>query len=1165
MKKLLTKDWCVYLLYIIIALIGIWFLTKLWIPQGYAIAGHDSGLALDAGGFLKTRFFAWDDRIGFGADNSPHFGSVVLHFIDYVLAIFGPSLYAGSQLAVFFWIGMLFVFSAIFSYSIKEKLGRFFPYFFPIFITFNFFIFQSIFILERAKYELICATLIFLTFALKILFDKTTSILKSSIIFSFILSIFNGGSWLGLPLYGALLVSGTVYLLYALIVAVKKKDSLLFKRALIFSILSLVFLILLNLYSILPFVSTLVSSDYAKVVGAGTISAGKEWLDFLSRGSYFMNLFRFQGVPEWYLTGGLPNPEYSYAALYLTNSLPVFISFILPIISLSGLLYAKGKIERYLISFFAILFLVSMFFTSGTNSPLGFIYTFLYEKVPGFSIFRSPYYKFASSFILSYSALLAYSLSKLGEFVFLKINKLFKLRLKIIFFMAGLLFVLIVSASWFSYNSIIFNKDNLFKWQPDKSTLVKVPGYATEFNNWLKDTNFSGRALMVPAFDGSSGNDNYTWGYWSLSPLPSILFTNGSFVANDVANNPIESDKINKLYTLFLQKSPVFFDFSKKLGIDYIFLRGDYLAQDNNIKEEYLRITKGFVNNGDLKLVKTIGPWSLYKVTGVESDNTFRLADTLFSVPDDHIHLSKELTILKYINGDWVDQKDADNNKVKNLVSQEFFPLGCDSCLVENLGKHADYPPVRVLPNSPFYVIKEKRNEKILLNAKDENSKLAAYLGLTMTKLSEVRSMVDLKIDKKYVNRGLNDIDNYMENINNLLSGSISLRSNFYFASKIYETINPVQRYFRDYVNNSNFGYEKSETKDSMFKILWQSTLLKKQYNNLINGGENWNLDKVYNIDLPSSGQYNFLIDQETLPSDHKGGVVFPSNIMLSTGQNLSPNGLQDSRWVFVGPAEFPKTGKLNLTFQNLPDLFQITKKEQVDFPTGTHGCLIGKIDNFNKYRNYVLTLSSDVYLPNMRLYIKENSQYHPLTDEFLRGDIEIDVSLNPDGAPFKYFFSPSAGAYEPLIYLCRYDGSIPQNVKLSALEIFNPEIYVVKNNAIKAGAAQVTYKKIDPTRYSITTDKLSGDMVLVFGQLFNGQWKLTDTNGIPIAHHFIINGYENGWLLPGGKAYNLSLVYRPQELFEKGLKISISSAIVLIFVYLNQIIRRKMKKKYEN
>ena len=121
---------------------------------------------------------------------------------------------------------------------------------------------------------------------------KKKPVLRSSIIFSVIFSIFNGGSWLGLPLYGSLFVAGMVYLLFAIIIAKKEKDLSYFRRTLIFCLLSFVFFVLLNMYSILPFISILISSDYAVVVGQGTIAAGKEWLIYISRGTFFINLFR---------------------------------------------------------------------------------------------------------------------------------------------------------------------------------------------------------------------------------------------------------------------------------------------------------------------------------------------------------------------------------------------------------------------------------------------------------------------------------------------------------------------------------------------------------------------------------------------------------------------------------------------------------------------------------------------------------------------------------------------------------------------------------------------------------------------------------------------------------------------------------------------------------
>ena len=93
--------------YLLLAIVGIWTLVGLWMPLGYALVGHDSGLALNAKNFLLTRLYAWDNRINFGLDNSPHFGSLIMHSIDYLLSTLGGTLYSGNQVTVFFWIATI--------------------------------------------------------------------------------------------------------------------------------------------------------------------------------------------------------------------------------------------------------------------------------------------------------------------------------------------------------------------------------------------------------------------------------------------------------------------------------------------------------------------------------------------------------------------------------------------------------------------------------------------------------------------------------------------------------------------------------------------------------------------------------------------------------------------------------------------------------------------------------------------------------------------------------------------------------------------------------------------------------------------------------------------------------------------------------------------------
>src|SRR3989337_3203893 len=141
MRKLLSKDWFWHFAYLIAALLGIWFLTKFWIPEGYSIGGHDSGLSLNIASFFRSRLYAWWPQ-GFGQDNSPHFGSLIVHGIDYVISVLQGVSYAGNSLLVFFWFSILFISAFLFASNLKDKLGKFSPFTFPVFIIVNFYVLQ---------------------------------------------------------------------------------------------------------------------------------------------------------------------------------------------------------------------------------------------------------------------------------------------------------------------------------------------------------------------------------------------------------------------------------------------------------------------------------------------------------------------------------------------------------------------------------------------------------------------------------------------------------------------------------------------------------------------------------------------------------------------------------------------------------------------------------------------------------------------------------------------------------------------------------------------------------------------------------------------------------------------------------------------------------------
>ena len=164
-----NKSKLIIFIYFFVGLVALFFLSRYWLPSGFAIAGHDSGLSFDSKEFLTSRFFSWNPNIGFGVDNSYIFGSIPLHFIDLVSSVVAGTFYAGNWFNIFFWLGAIFAAAIIFAYSLKRVFGTYFVFLFPIFVIFNFYLSQSLFILERAKYGIIVGILIFLTIVLKTL------------------------------------------------------------------------------------------------------------------------------------------------------------------------------------------------------------------------------------------------------------------------------------------------------------------------------------------------------------------------------------------------------------------------------------------------------------------------------------------------------------------------------------------------------------------------------------------------------------------------------------------------------------------------------------------------------------------------------------------------------------------------------------------------------------------------------------------------------------------------------------------------------------------------------------------------------------------------------------------------------------------------------------
>lgn len=410
-------------IYIILGCIALIAFSRIMLPTGYTLGGHDSGLPFNSKDFFVSRLFAWNPNIGFGVDNSYLFGSLTLHFFDLFSSYVAHTPYAGNWFNLFFWLVLIFISATVFAYSIKKHLGQSFVYLFPPLTIFNFYIFQSIFILERAKYSIFVGIFLFLAVLFKFL-DKKISMLPASILTALIFFIFNGGSLLGISLYGNLLVIVLAIFVFYLIKAVKERNFSQVLRLIYFLVLSAIFLVIVNSYQIFPYLPGILDKSYMSHLGA-SVSQSKDWVNYISQNTSIINILRLEGVPTWYSGSGLFNTEHTYASIYLGNIFFIFVSFLFFLIICLGFFFAKKSKTRKILLLFFLIIVVSVPFSAGTHAPFGFIYGFLYDHVPGFFIFRNPYYKFAGGFFIGVSAAIAASLSIL----FNKITKKAVIRL----------------------------------------------------------------------------------------------------------------------------------------------------------------------------------------------------------------------------------------------------------------------------------------------------------------------------------------------------------------------------------------------------------------------------------------------------------------------------------------------------------------------------------------------------------------------------------------------------------------------------------------------------------------------------------------------------------------------------------------------------------------
>lgn len=1140
------------------------FLLFLWFGEGQIILGHDSGFSLHAKSLLINRFSMWSSGNNFGFDGSALVGSWFVHFIDFLGSALLGTQGGGNLFVVLFWFIAIFSSSIFFSLFLAQKLKNvYIPFFFPFFFLFNLYVMQSIFIFEREKYSLLVALPLFLLIAFKVQ-EKKLAILQGSFLTGFALFIFNGGGPGGTPLYGGFLVTALCLYIFTLFEAffVKRFSELL--RLSLFYILSLLVTILLDAYSLLPVMQTKLI-HYSNLLDAMGGAAGqKGWLDVVSVASSFLNLFRLQGSPNWFTSPGVVDQLHPYANIYTSNTILILVSFLIPMVSFLSILFVKnGQVEqRRYIYFFAFLVVVGMFFSAGSHAPLGFLFTFFYEHIPGFAIFRTPYFKFSYSYILGMSVLLSFSIGMLIQIINQKTNNT----------RGGIIFLpLIILMIWFSYHFVIFDK-KIFQWTKGFTTLITPPPYLRDFSQWANETvKEDERILLLPSLHNDWNSDVYTWGYSSLAPLPQLL-TLQSTLVNDVSLTEREQTLLTHLYGSITRKNnEAFFSISSLLGVRYILLRKDVFYYKQNPGESFEKYDEILTSTPFIEKQQEFGKWIVYKIENTKKAKVFAVSKLIQTDGILEYFDSKKTYFGPFILKD--DYKDdyADSTDLATFIQKYIIIPTCISCLTE---KDATVFSLNtnILPGSWFYGLKQWREENDFNNAKSKEERIDLQLGLTLKRFAEIKAMIETGRPEQNIISNIKRLNGHYQSIESFMNQR-GAKENVKLNKKIDSYITFVENGLVELLKKNPALREKKILVNEMLNSIKAVRTIRGNLRSIIHDEAYWETLKLYRLSLERPGKYTLSLDLNTIPKTNDGAFFLPKKILIEsmdiTIKELNEeiiNKYRDDGWLRI-PVNFDQKGDyiIKLIFSDPPNLLAPSKNMSVSFITGDRRCVGGEISQFKGNRLYVLSLQREAEDQKLSVILDEEAQGEVAQKGFFQPKTEIELPsgmLNTADRNVTINYKSTTNAKKSSLYVCGF-GFDPRISNLKIKEFFSsPRLFFEQEEGIQEGSMlpKISINRINQTEYKISIEKTDHPFILVFNERIDPLWKLYKGSNELKLPHFQVNSFANAWAFTKSGGEELMLVYEPQQRLYQGVFIT-GAGLVGILGYLLYWFLKRSKK----
>ena len=1157
---------------IIIFILGL--IPVLWLKDNTVLLGHDAGMALNPVVHFLDRLHVWSQRFSIGTDQSAALlGAFLIHSFEAFLAWLGLSLHTGQIIQFIFWFTTPGLSMYFFAHKIwPEK--KYLPLIASVIYMINFYLIQGWFIAERTKFSIYTATPLVLYFLIAYL-TKRIGFFKSVLLSGIVLGIFNGGgSW---PLYGGLIFAILVSYVYINFIY-HSVDTL--KRTFFYSVgLGIVYL-LLNAYWIAPYFFYLSSFYNRDLASGGGVEGAIAWSQYLSSHSTFINIFRGQGIPDWYL-----NLYHAFSQNFLNNPILILVSFLFPILAFASLLLIKQKRDKFYIYLLVLMALVAILFSAGPQSQLGIIYEVMVKYVPGFVIFRSAFFKFDYILWFSYGLLIGFTLDSLFSKIELKYFK------KHAFLFSKVILIVFIATYVLYHYPILTGSFLDYSREPGKelTTRVKVPDYILEFGKWVNAQDPNKRYLVMPQLSSDTSYISYQWKYWSLAPVTSLL-TGRSFVHNTAFAPQTERFLMEKMYSAFVNKDMESFkDLADVFAIDGIVLQKDYDWKNKSWGTVNPEVYEKILDSNSLfSLDKTFGQWKVYSLTDRKKSLRINSTTRLSFLQGE---LSK-IVSFPYFNSKAplriTDSNEEVNNYYANNATELFLASECIQCNLEYREGTFTYYNPRILPGSflyPIVTLKEQRTKK---RANDFMSLFNYYLTVSDRRIIEAKWMVDSKKSLKNVfptleryYQTLHEFKLYLSKEEWDPTATQENKMSQLVMNHLLQQVNIIDSMYKD----ENIVYDHRR----MLALAYSEILdIKNLADNKLWATED-TTNKKYIFDLPKVGKYDVYVKKGSLanPDQDTSGTEItirnydkPLKVINEVGG-----------WLSFGTIDLPsKKTLLSLkdgTVKNLLTNVSLVFPDDQKGITQDSGKFALSTDSVNKCFYYQLSdleiPVSDADRPNWQYIVSfnyrnysdiHNMSFFPMQEGEQFNRYNTKDSSIPKTRFFKNYtklITPKASRMR--IYFCNSFVSIGEAAVLKDkaelellppgqtlteirdikfLKVSYPDIVFYKKQKDTVDENFMTdFTKKDPVTYDINLKSTNQPVSLIMRESYAKYWQVCDEKKkcMPFddKSHFASAGFANAWYFDKGIGKHLTIYYYPQKMFIIGSIVTITSLILII------------------